>query len=126
VVDPAIEFYVYDFIKLWLYRQKVARNRSTAMSAFEAMASGAFAKAVSVSIAYPIRMAKVVAQGQGKEGFEKNGGTIIGVWREAWQRNGLVALYEGLSADVASCSLKAAIKFWMKEMLDGMLSGLSG
>jgi hypothetical protein len=124
VVDPAIEFYVYDLVKLWLFRRRLAQHRggSMAITGFEAMITGAFAKAVSVCMAYPIRMAKVVTQGQDKEGRERNGGTIMGVWREAWSRNGLLGLYEGLFADMSSCSLKAAVKFWTKESLDAQLA----
>ena len=38
-----------------------------------------------VASAYPIRIAKVATQGASKEDKERNGGTVVGVWREAWR-----------------------------------------
>ena len=89
----------------------------TQMSTFEAMLGGAVAKAVGVASAYPIRLAKVATQGASKEDNERTGGAMLGVWQEAWRRKGILGLYEGLYADIASCSLKASVKFWLKETL---------
>ena len=55
VLDPAVTFYVFDFIKLWLYRRKLAQRVALPrqLSTFEAMLGGAVAKAVGVSVVAP-------------------------------------------------------------------------
>lgn len=114
IFDDGIAFYIFDYIKLIVLernsKRRAQQRQIAALSLFEAMWIGAVAKAIGVAITFPIRVAKMITQSQSTKDTEKNGGTIFGVWRGVLADRGLMGLYDGIAADVASCSVKVSFR----------------
>jgi hypothetical protein len=113
VPDIAIAFYIFDFLKLWW--QARTKRTPELFTSMESFLLGVVAKMTSVSLIYPTRFAKITAQTQSKEDAKRNGGSVMGIWAEAWQRKGLSGLYDGLFADLTAASMRNALKFLFKD-----------
>lgn len=116
-IDPAITFFVFD----WLSTARLATGASP--TAFATFYLGLVAKVVAIVLSYPLVLAQARIHAMDKSGGKKDDSGkptevytgVADVLLQAFKTDGLAGLYGGLWATVAGESLKNALKFMLKE-----------
>jgi hypothetical protein len=120
-IDPAITFFVFD----WLSAARLATG--AAPSAFATFILGLVSKVVAIILSYPLVLAQARIHAMDKSGAakkDKDGtdaadsgvySSVSDVLMRVVASEGLLGLYSGMWATVAGESLKNALKFMLKD-----------
>lgn len=132
VTNPAIQFFVYEQLKLHLLSrrprgEKLGRARLSSLSATEAFVLGAVAKGVATVVTYPIQLAQVLLRLQKNRkasGVEEKGGSCrtdysgtLDCIIKLSKSGGLQKLFSGMSAKLLQTVLTAAFTFLTYEQI---------
>lgn len=149
VINPAINFAVFDRLKIFYNksfkaprrggaRAKLTSAEAAAMSLgpFEAFLLGATAKALATSITFPLIRAKVLMMQadkkktkkapttkdgeRGAEETRQQGMAFVEMLRDAIKAEGVGGLYKGLGVQLSRSAVAAAIMFTTREQLDAL------
>jgi adenine nucleotide transporter 17 len=114
VINPVIQFVLFERLRLWLTNHRVGRQ----LNAADFFALGALTKLCATFLTYPLLVVKTRLQL--KEHTNTNdpnlrySGTIDGL-RKIWQQEGLAGFYKGVETKLLHSVLTSAILFLVKE-----------
>jgi len=133
VSNPAIQFFLYEQLKIYLVSSRFKRRRETgalgllSLSAVEAFVVGAVAKGVATIITYPLQLAQVLLRlqkNQDANGIEGNSGSnsrgytgTLDCIIQLSRNGGLQNLFSGMSAKLLQTVLTAAFTFLTYEQI---------
>lgn len=117
-IDPAITFFVFDWLRAaWL-------ATGAASSPFATFVLGLVSKVVAIVVSYPLVLAQARIHAMDKSAAAKKGhhaekgevySSVSDVLGKVVAREGLPGLYSGMWATVVGESLKNALKFMLKD-----------
>ncbi|XP_061567520.1 peroxisomal membrane protein PMP34 isoform X2 [Cololabis saira] len=118
VLNPAIQFMIYEGLKRWL-RRGIPRE----LSSLEIFAIGAVAKAVATTVTYPLQTIQSILRfGQFNTTTEKSKllssmKTIKWLLVNRTRKDGMLGLFKGLEAKLLQTVLTAALMFLLYEKI---------
>jgi len=112
---PAFEFAFFDTIKGIILKAKAARNEKVELMASTAFFLGAIARASAASIVYPFNHGKALMQAEVAATWYAGIATVL-------RTEGLLALYRGLSLELARGVTQSALMFMMKEQVSSTIN----
>ncbi|KAM2613025.1 hypothetical protein TB2_032913 [Malus domestica] len=124
--NPAIQYTVFDQLKLRLLKRKNKTGKDSspeALSAFTAFVLGAVSKTVATVLTYPAIRCKVMIQaadeddGKTKNPQPKSSKTIPAVLCAIWKREGILGFFKGLHAQILKTVLSSALLLMIKEKI---------
>ncbi|TQD78368.1 hypothetical protein C1H46_036061 [Malus baccata] len=124
--NPAIQYTVFDQLKLRLLKGKDKSGKDSspeALSAFTAFVLGAVSKTVATVLTYPAIRCKVMIQaadeddGKTKNPRPKSSKTIPAVLCAIWKREGILGFFKGLHAQILKTVLSSALLLMIKEKI---------
>ncbi|KAM2892460.1 hypothetical protein COP2_010617 [Malus domestica] len=124
--NPAIQYTVFDQLKLRLLKGKDKSGKGSspeALSAFTAFVLGAVSKTVATVLTYPAIRCKVMIQaadeddGKTKNPRPKSTKTIPAVLCGIWKREGILGFFKGLHAQILKTVLSSALLLMIKEKI---------
>ncbi|RXH82296.1 hypothetical protein DVH24_036637 [Malus domestica] len=124
--NPAIQYTVFDQLKLRLLKGKDKSGKGSspeALSAFTAFVLGAVSKTVATVLTYPAIRCKVMIQaadeddGKTKNPRPKSSKTIPAVLCAIWKREGILGFFKGLHAQILKTVLSSALLLMIKEKI---------
>ncbi|KAM1994590.1 hypothetical protein ACFX16_010769 [Malus domestica] len=124
--NPAIQYTVFDQLKLRLLKGKDKSGKGSspeALSAFTAFVLGAVSKTVATVLTYPAIRCKVMIQaadeddGKTKNPRPKSTKTIPAVLFAIWKREGILGFFKGLHAQILKTVLSSALLLMIKEKI---------
>ncbi|KAM0994921.1 hypothetical protein PS2_010410 [Malus domestica] len=124
--NPAIQYTVFDQLKLRLLKGKDKSGKGSspeALSAFTAFVLGAVSKTVATVLTYPAIRCKVMIQaadeddGKTKNPRPKSTKTIPAVLCAIWKREGILGFFKGLHAQILKTVLSSALLLMIKEKI---------
>ncbi|XP_009349380.2 peroxisomal adenine nucleotide carrier 1 [Pyrus x bretschneideri] len=124
--NPAIQYTVFDQLKLRLLKGKDKSGKGSspeALSAFTAFVVGAVSKTVATVLTYPAIRCKVMIQaadeddGKTKNPRPKSSKTIPAVLCAIWKREGILGFFKGLHAQILKTVLSSALLLMIKEKI---------
>lgn len=112
--NPAIHFMVYESLKRFFFKTKLAKGQKTNLSSFESFLLGGFAKAVATVITYPLQLVQCRQRATKKTGSNVSIYEVVqGVLRQA----GILGLYKGMESKLYQTVLTAALMFLTYEKI---------
>mmetsp|Transcript_38693 Transcript_38693/g.116231 ORF Transcript_38693/g.116231 Transcript_38693/m.116231 type:complete len:490 (-) Transcript_38693:46-1515(-) len=133
VSNPAIQFFVYEQLKLYLVSRRSKGKRDlrkielSSLSAAEAFVLGAFAKGIATVVTYPIQLAQVLLRLQNNRETPDVGGNAgnsnkvysgtVDCIIQLSRSGGLKKLFSGMSAKLLQTVLTAAFTFLTYEQI---------
>uniref|UniRef100_A0A5B7BUL2 Putative peroxisomal adenine nucleotide carrier 1 n=1 Tax=Davidia involucrata TaxID=16924 RepID=A0A5B7BUL2_DAVIN len=124
--NPAIQYTVFDQLKLRLLKgkgNKTEKGSPEALSAFSAFMLGAVSKSIATFLTYPAIRCKVMIQAAdsnddgAKEAGQKSRKTISGVLYAIWRKEGVLGFFKGLHAQILKTVLSSALLLMIKEKI---------
>ncbi|KAJ5820365.1 hypothetical protein N7474_005956 [Penicillium riverlandense] len=131
VTESALQWVMYEQMKMWLARRDIAKKEDpaheyTTSDAVELwggrIAAAGAAKLVAAAVTYPhevvrtrLRQAPTVSVGNGKVEMKYTG--LVQCFKTVWKEEGMVALYGGLTPHLLRVVPSAAIMFGMYEFI---------
>ncbi|XP_023813479.1 peroxisomal membrane protein PMP34 [Oryzias latipes] len=118
VLNPAIQFMIYETLKRWL-RREVSRE----LLSLEVFVIGAIAKAVSTTVTYPLQTVQSILRfGQCRTPTEKSKllsslRTIKTLLVNKARKHGILGIFKGLEAKLLQTVLTAALMFLLYEKI---------
>jgi len=127
--NPAIQYTVFDQLKLRLLREKNQNARSNgavskavALSALSAFVLGAISKTVATILTYPAIRCKVMIQSANPDEEEsqkkpKQPKTFFEALRAIWSKEGIPGFFKGIQAQILKTVLSSALLLMIKEKI---------
>ncbi|KAF3336900.1 peroxisomal adenine nucleotide carrier 1-like protein [Carex littledalei] len=126
--NPAIQYTVFDQLKLRLLREKNQNARSNgavsnavALSAFSAFMLGAISKTAATIMTYPAIRCKVMIQSATDEEKSQNKPkqpkTFLEALKAIWSKEGIPGFFKGIQAQILKTVLSSALLLMIKEKI---------
>eukprot|EP01064_Diplonema_japonicum_P004550 TRINITY_DN129_c0_g5_i1.p1 TRINITY_DN129_c0_g5~~TRINITY_DN129_c0_g5_i1.p1 ORF type:complete len:489 (+),score=142.34 TRINITY_DN129_c0_g5_i1:42-1508(+) len=118
-INPCITFYLFDELKTWFIRRKIAKGKGESLSdsfhakltPLETLYLGATAKAVASTITFPLLMAKIRMGLFGKERYP----TMLGTFSKVLREEGFNGMFKGMGLSLMRSIFIAALEFAMRD-----------
>ena len=129
VVNPAIQFMVFEQLRLWLVFQKKRQNLKPVLSATEIFVLGAIGKIIATIITYPQIVIKTRLQAQKSSSSSSSSSSspgrhsrqdaskenLIGTMVKLYKAEGFLGFYRGMSSKIVQSVLNSAFMFLFKD-----------
>lgn len=127
--NPAIQYTVFDQLKLRLLREKNqnaqsngAVSKAVALSAFSAFMLGAISKTAATVLTYPAIRCKVMIQSadpdeEKSQGKPKQPKTFFEALKAIWSKEGIPGFFKGIQAQILKTVLSSALLLMIKEKI---------
>lgn len=123
--NPAINFTIFDLIKIQILRKAGRQDPSDRLTMVEAFRIGLLAKLIATVVTYPLIRAKImlmVSKGEGSASLQD--GTLWGILRSIMEHEGILGFYKGCKLQLFHTILKSALLMMIRERISGITRSL--
>ncbi|OQS07335.1 Mitochondrial Carrier (MC) Family [Thraustotheca clavata] len=110
VSNPAINYTIFDRLKLQLQTSQQIKN----LSAMQAFVVACIAKSIATVMTYPIIRSKVIMQANSND---KRDASMTDILKLIWHQDGLHGFFKGCEAQLFNTVLKSALLLMTKEQI---------